>query len=60
MSVQIFQNRWEIIDEKGVIFSGSEDEMKDKFEKLINLPDPDDGYEWEGDIKLVEVHNTYR
>lgn len=57
---------WEIIDNNGTIHSGNEDEMKLAFQIMTCQIEatPDDiecwEYEWEGDLKLVEVHNTYR
>ena len=44
---------WEIIDDKGVIYSGYTEE--ETLEFFIN---PD--FEWEGDLKLVEVHGITR
>lgn len=45
---------WEIIDDDGVVYSGSEEEMKevwDKIEKDIIL------LTWQGDLKLIEIHD---
>ena len=45
---------WEIIDDDGVVYSGSEDEMKQKWfdiaECIILLT-------WKGDLKLIEIHD---
>lgn len=61
------ENQWEIIDSKGVIHSGDEEEMRMAFNIMA---DPDsyseeqvkeyDSNEYEGDIKLVEVHAVIR
>lgn len=48
---------WEIIDDNGTIYSGNENEMQFKFEEMI-AEDSDET--WEGDLKLIEVHNIYR
>ena len=76
------ENYWEIQDNKGVIHSGSEDEMMLAWDVMVNVGDLE-AYiedkadtdvdretleaiyndwicEWEGDLKLVEVHNVYR
>lgn len=50
-------NQWEIIDDKGCIHSGREDEMTTIFYEMTNSNSEDC---WEGDLKLIEVHNIYR
>lgn len=57
---------WEIIDEDGTIFSGSEEEMTSKFYDLTQNRDDDDislsdeEVSWEGDLRLIQVHQIYR
>ena len=64
---------WEIIDSKGVIHSGAEDEMRTAFDIMTGqhensgiLPDElqrlqsDYKTEWYGDLKLIQIHSTYR
>ena len=57
---------WEIIDDNGVIHSGSEMEMTYAFDVMTNPDehsnDENDGYpsQWEGDLKLVHVINICR
>lgn len=44
------ETEWEIIDDNGVIFSGyTEEETRALFEEF-------DGDDWDGDLKLIEVH----
>ena len=53
-------NNWEIIDNNGVIHSGTEEEMIIAFEAMTNIAADDRnkwGDEWNGDLKLIEVHN---
>lgn len=43
------KTEWEIIDDNGVIFSGySEEETRALFEEI--------DIDWDGDLKLIEVH----
>jgi hypothetical protein len=57
---------WEIIDNNGVLFSGSEDEMIHAFDVMTDpmqySSEDNDNYpsQWEGDLKLVQVHNICR
>lgn len=44
---------WEIIDDKGVIYSGYTEE--ETLEIFMNTD-----FDWEGDLKLVEVHAITR
>lgn len=48
---------WEIIDEKGTIYSGSQEEMNDQFS--IMATEHYDGT-WEGDLKLIEIHGMIK
>lgn len=50
-------SQWEIIDDKGVIHSGTQDDMLSEWEKLTMSETEE---EWTGDIKLVEVHGVYK
>lgn len=50
-------NQWEIIDSKGVIFSGTEDEVLPQWEEMVN---GDSNLYWTGDIKLVQVHGIHK
>ncbi len=51
-------NQWEVIDDKGIIYSGTEEEMESMFENIIE-DNPED-LEWTGDLRLIEVHNCFR
>lgn len=50
---------WEIIDNEGVIYSGSESEMYEYWNKIANQDNPDE-IEWIGDLRLIQVHDIYR
>lgn len=64
------QDRYEILDDNGVIHSGSEDEMRRAFEVMTNDDGNSDFEEdeierwflqsWDGDLKLVQVIQTYK
>ena len=47
---------WEIVDNNGTIYSGSEEEMKDQWQDMVET----NNYDWEGDLKLIEVHQVVR
>ena len=48
---------WEIIDNKGTLYSGGEDDIKIIFEQIrIGAIDE----KWYGDIKLIQVHDIHR
>jgi hypothetical protein len=53
---------YEIIDDTGVLFSGTEDEMITAFDDIINNNEESEYHidEWNGDIKLIKVINIYR
>lgn len=60
---------WEITDNTGTIHSGTEEEMKKAFDIITNgrtyhnYSDADIreyDTEWDGDLKLIQIHNTYR
>ena len=48
---------WEIIDNNGTVYSGNEDEMQSTFQRI---KDGDEEVEWEGDLKLIQVHSIHR
>ena len=56
------KNRFEIIDDNGVIYSGfAKEQTRDIFSAIIEGDEkwlPDDG--WEGDLKLIEVHAVHK
>lgn len=57
---------WEIIDNNGTIHSGNEDEMRLAFDIMTD----NDAYsdeevdqwasDWEGDLKLIQIHDISR
>ena len=47
---------WEITDNKGTIYSGSEDEMTDLF---LQIKNSEVGEEWTGDLRLIQIHNIH-
>jgi len=49
--------QWEIIDDNGVVYSGSEDEMRQTFNNIV---DGKEEVKWTGDLKLVQVHAIHR
>lgn len=57
---------WEIIDDNGVVFSGKEHEMIHAFDVMTDpieySSEDNDNYpsQWEGDLKLIQVHNISR
>lgn len=57
---------YEIIDNKGVLFSGSESEMSHIFDVLTNSNDytkkefKQYKCDWVGDLKLIQVLNIYK
>jgi hypothetical protein len=57
---------YEIIDDNGVIHSGTEKEMEEAFDVMVNPNEysPEEvgkwSFDWEGDLKLVEVKNVHR
>ena len=50
-------DRFEIIDDQGVIYSGTEIEMMEQWEKITNQ---EDDIEWTGDLRLVKVVSIFR
>ena len=54
-------NQWEIIDDKGTIESGTEEDMRYHFNDILytHLFTETD-FEWEGDLRLIEVHAVTR
>ena len=60
------ENVWEIQDNNGTIHSGTQEDMEWAWDIMLcpgdfHGEDVDEWYTtWEGDLKLVEVHNIYR
>ena len=50
-------DRYEIIDDQGVIYSGSEIEMQEQWQLITNQ---EDDIEWTGDLRLVCVVSIIR
>ena len=48
---------WEIIDNKGTIYSGTEEDIRVIFDQ-IQTGEIEES--WQGDLKLIEVHAIYR
>ena len=48
---------WEIIDDEGVVYSGTQEEMERVFNRIVNGQIECD---WTGDLKLIEIHNITR
>lgn len=47
------KSEWEIIDDNGVIYSGyTEEETRQIFEEV--------NFDWDGDLKFIEVHAVRR
>lgn len=46
-----------IVDDKGVIYSGSLEEMQEQFAKMTSSKSEDS---WTGDLRLIEVLEVYR
>ena len=48
---------WEIIDINGTIYSGNEDEIQATFDQIL-----DGTIEicWQGDLKLIQIHNIHK
>ena len=47
---------FEILDDDGVIYSGSSEEMEDIFDEMLE----NSNARWEGDLKLVQVLKVER
>jgi hypothetical protein len=67
-----YTDMWEIQDDNGTIHSGTEEEMRNAFMTMTNQF-PDDysvsqirqlqheyDCEYSGDLKLVQIHDTYK
>lgn len=46
---------WRLMDDNGTIYSGSEDEMREKLEEMLEIGDS-----WSGDLLLIEVVEIHR
>ena len=53
---------YEIIDDSGVIHSGSEEEMKQAFDDTVNNKTDSEWFidSWHGDLKLVHIIQIYK
>jgi hypothetical protein len=51
------KNIWEIIDSGRTIFSGNEEEMQTTFQEIVN---GEIVLEWDGDLKLIEIHGIHK
>ena len=51
---------WEIKDERGVIYSGTEEEINSIWHNTTVTGKTPRVTEWEGDLKLVQVHAITR
>jgi len=52
------ENKWEIIDNKGTIYNGSQEEMENLF---LNAGEENaEIRKWYGDLKLIEIHDIKR
>jgi len=49
------ENTWAIMDDQGIIKSGTQNEMTDKFHDAGQIGA--DITEWNGDLRLIEIHN---
>jgi hypothetical protein len=59
----MYQNNWEIVDENGTIYSGSEDEMRELFNAIVHgvvNDNLDEDLDWLGDLRLIQVHAIHR
>lgn len=57
MNISKLTNRWEIIDDNGVLYSGKLSEMEPKWKELTQN---DTDVEWTGDLKFVQVFGIHR
>jgi|GEM_PF-1625951 len=55
-----YRNNWEIIDDNGTIYSGTQNEMEDLFSDIVNGGRAAPLVNWTGDLKLVEIHDVYQ
>lgn len=51
---------WEIIDNKGVIYSGTENEMTDLFHDIMHGGPAAPLKQWTGDLKLIQIHAIHK
>jgi len=57
------KTNWAIIDSKGTIFTGTQEQMEEIFYNTVNNISDDEHYkvdEWDGDLLLIEIHNITR
>ena len=50
----------EIIDDNGVIFSGDEEDMTNKFYEILDDTNGEVLESWSGDLKLIKIIDSYR
>lgn len=50
---------WEITDNNSTIYSGTESEMLAYWKTITENGNPDN-IEWDGDLKLIQIHNIFR
>jgi len=50
-------NQWEIIDARCRIDSGTEEEMRSQFNRYMS---DEDSLDWDGDLKLIQIHEITR
>ena len=57
---------WEIIDDNGTLFTGTEDEMRGKYMEIIAneeeclIDNSDTEFEYEGDLRLIHLISVHR
>ncbi len=50
---------WEITDDNGTIFSGTSEEIDIHWNDILYEDNPNN-IKWEGDLRLIQVYDTYR
>lgn len=50
------KDKWEIIDTRGTIESGTEQEMIEIWNNTVDTGKSPRITEWEGDLKLIQIH----
>jgi len=51
------ENKWAIIDDNGTVYDGNEHDMTALFQAILY---GEEALEWDGDLKLIEIHNITR
>ena len=57
--VEVAENRFEIIDDGGVIYSGDKEEICSIFNSIVE-GEKEFATNWGGDLKLIEVHAVHK